>query len=512
MASRPNEGSATVPQPPEPRTPQPRPRPSRLAQRLAATPWVVVSVLLHLQLLIALAFLAWREDEPPRPPVAAARLGPDEVAGPEEAELREEPLEPELDPAEVFEQAELVEEPWDDAVLDPEPLPERGEPAESSAAGPAVGPLESPLGLVGGGGGKFGARRHGAQEYTGSSGMATALAAGLEWLARHQSADGSWDADRFMHEGRHGDCGCDGPGARSADVGVSGLALLAFLGAGNTTADGPYRAAVGRGVRWLREQQDESGRFGAASGAFSLYNHAIATMVLCEAYHATRNPLLKRTAIDAVGFAQRARNPYLAWRYSAPPDGSNDTSVTGWMVFALATAADASLEIDPGALDGALAWIDRMTSEETGRTGYVSKGGGSIRGSGEAMTAVALLSRILIADARRKPLDDDQEEIVDAHRDVLLRALPLWRTSDGSCDMYYWYYGTYAMYQLGGNAWTSWERALERAVVRNQRDDGHERGSWDPDGVWGDDGGRVYATAALTLTMQASYRYTRLIR
>ena len=33
-----------------------------------------------------------------------------------------------------------------------------------------------------------------------------------------------------------------------------------------------------------------------------------------------------------------------------------------------------------------------------------------------------------------------------------------------------------------------------------------------PAGAWGEDGGRVYSTAILTLTMQANYRYTPLVR
>jgi hypothetical protein len=41
---------------------------------------------------------------------------------------------------------------------------------------------------------------------------------------------------------------CDGAGATTHDVGVTGLALLAFLGDGNTMRSGPYRDVVKRGV------------------------------------------------------------------------------------------------------------------------------------------------------------------------------------------------------------------------------------------------------------------------
>ena len=62
-----------------------------------------------------------------------------------------------------------------------------------------------------------------------------AVEAGLRWLARHQSADGSWSPDGFTAK-------CQGArSARTARIsatslyrtGATGLALLAFLGAGH---------------------------------------------------------------------------------------------------------------------------------------------------------------------------------------------------------------------------------------------------------------------------------------
>ena len=49
--------------------------------------------------------------------------------------------------------------------------------------------------------------------------------------------------------------------------------------------------------------------------------------------------------------------------------------------------------------------------------------------------------------------------------------------------MYYWYYGSYAMYQMGGSKyWEPWNKAMKKAVVDSQRRDGDEKGSWDPVG------------------------------
>jgi hypothetical protein len=99
-----------------------------------------------------------------------------------------------------------------------------------------------------------------------------------------------------------------------------------------------------------------------------------------------------------------------------------------------------------------------------------------------------------------------------AQADLILEKPPVWNAEDGSIDHYYWYYASYALYQMGEQHWSAWSKSLTDAVVSSQRADGNYRGSWDPLGVWSQDGGRVYSTAILCLTLEAHYRYTRLVR
>ena len=89
---------------------------------------------------------------------------------------------------------------------------------------------------------------------------------------------------------------------------------------------------------------------------------------------------------------------------------------------------------------------------------------------------------------------------------------PKWNPNDGSIDMYYWYYATLAMYQVGGAEWKTWNEALKTAMVDNQRKDTTYcmyKGSWDPIGPWGPDGGRVYSTAILAMCLEVYYRYDK---
>ena len=72
---------------------------------------------------------------------------------------------------------------------------------------------------------------------------------------------------------------------------------------------------------------------------------------------------------------------------------------------------------------------------------------------------------------------------------------------------YYWYYGTLAMFQMGGGFWKEWNAALRDMLIKNQRRGGDEDGSWDPKSFYGQFGGRAYSTALGALCLEVYYRY-----
>jgi hypothetical protein len=84
----------------------------------------------------------------------------------------------------------------------------------------------------------------------------------------------------------------------------------------------------------------------------------------------------------------------------------------------------------------------------------------------------------------------------------------------GPQNSYYWYYGTLAMFQMGGKHWKGWNTAMKKCLLPNQRKggpmDGTDKdvdGSWDPKGYFDATGGRVYATATNALSLEIYYRY-----
>ena len=173
------------------------------------------------------------------------------------------------------------------------------------------------------------------------------------------------------------------------------------------------------------------------------------------------------------------------------------------------------LLIDERAFAGVTAWLDKVTDPDYGRVGYVQRGTGPARPQelvdrfpgekSESMTAIGMLARTFTGE------DPHKSKIIGLGADLLAKLPPTWNPLDGSIDMYYWYYGSLAMFQVGGKPWKKWKKAMVPTVVKSQHDEGSgsRTGSWDPIGPWGADGGRVYSTALQVMSLEVFYRYDR---
>ena len=361
----------------------------------------------------------------------------------------------------------------------------------------------------------FGNKRKSHLRRAGGAGTEDALRGALDWLVRHQAPDGRWDCAGFQGQCR-AETPCEGSGDRLHDVGVTGLAMMALLADGSSIDRGPHAEAVSRGLRWLVSQQRPSngqlvapkpGENGKQIYSWAnLFENAIAARVLVRASKEVDSATLREAAQLALQFLHRARNPYGVWRYDAPPVGANDTAVTGWVVQALIEARDAGYEIEDEALAGAAAWITEVTDPATGRVGYMEAGSEPVRyrdvndhfpaSRSESLTAVGLLGRQLLG------ANPSESSMMGKHAELLRRHLPEWDVEGFGCDMYYWYFGTYAARRYGGDLWESWNEAMRQAVLDSQRKDGDVKGSWDPIGPWGYAGGRVYSTALMALCLE----------
>ncbi|MEE3181455.1 MAG: prenyltransferase/squalene oxidase repeat-containing protein [Planctomycetota bacterium] len=403
------------------------------------------------------------------------------------------------------------------------------------------------IGVGGGAAGAYG-HRYGKGSLVregGSEGTESAVLAALEWLYRHQDADGGWKAADFnkgtVREKRGPSSNKDSKryptdlGWAETDIGVTSLAILAFTGFGHTHMDGEYDhfvTCLKQAVKYMvRNQQRDpgdpakNGRYGSGDSEQWIYNHSIATMAMAELLLMSNDFKLKKSVKEATKLCLRAQNDGRGWRYGIKP-GDNDTSVTGWMVLALKTAKQCRLGLPKeefqNAFNGALKWFEYATASN-GKTGYNVPGDeGSRLAKGHpdpypfskelsCMSAVGVLCRLFAGQSRK-------EASIRSGVDILNQQPPMWREAKGrslsTINIYYWYYATYAMFQFGGKPWAVWNNKMQRALVDTQRaeykDDSPEvDGSWDPIGEWGISGGRVYSTALGAMTLEVYYRFER---
>ena len=512
------------------------------------SPWISIAILLHVLIIavVSVIYIAGEAREREAPPTSVSiaanplNLPPPIETPPEIIDRNSVPVLPDQDegpvnPDEDFipdaaagRQGEITDEldPTKEAgIYNPDPE------ALSNMPSGATGGTPIGIGTIGhhgtgtpsayssrraGGGGKGGGGlgQGGGGGRGGSKRTEESVDAALQWLKNHQSPDGRWDADGFSDQCKKNTCG--GPGYTSHDIGVTGLALLCFLGAGHThDSTGSFKNTVKNGLKFLVESMDDEGCIGERVGHQFLYDHACAALALTEAYGMTQARPFKEPAQKAVKFILKAQNPYRAWRYAFPPDGDNDTSVTGWMVMVLKSAKMSQLTIDEGAYAGALNWVDEMTDPATGRTGYTDRGGPPSRlkelmdkfpaEKSEAMTAAGVLVRVFSGKTA------EEDKMISAGAALMAEKLPKWDPDTGVIDFYYWYYGTLAMFQVGGPGWDKWNDSIKKEIVDHQRTnkDEDEYGSWDPIDAWSDAGGRIYSTAMNCLCMEVYYRYPK---
>ena len=442
-----------------------------------------------------------------KPPVV--ETPPDPLLEPDEIDM------PELEPVDVVVDPTLIEP---DEVI---PEPPEGESLDNlTTKDLRSDSIDDAYGLSGAPAGKKGLRgnKGAAAKYGYDKASKNALDAALRWLARHQAPQGHWAHAYARHcpRGEAGPCG-EGLGAsrefglqQHHEVGLTGLALLAFMGDGSTHMVGKWKRTVRKGFNWLRAQQGPDGSIGFKGGE-TMYDHLVATMAFCEAYEVTHDFTMRRAAQQAIDWAVKAQNPGLGLRYGVRT-GRNDTSVTGWFVLALKAGRSAGLYVPDEAFAGALAWFDRATNA-AGETGYETPGGGSSAlqpnvGLYEAVptnTAVAVVCR-LFAGQRRS------DDAVRQGLKSLRASPPTW--SARTANFYYWYYATYAMFHgskdpVRDDHWKDWNAAMRKALFGSQRTGGCEDGSWDPQGEWCLAAGRVYGVAMNALTLEIYFRFKR---
>ncbi len=137
-----------------------------------------------------------------------------------------------------------------------------------------------------------------------------AVRKGVEWLAAHQYADGTWPSSVCRA------CGVSGVAASGLERDHLGtaLALRAMLLSGCLPGDRRYRE-VTLGLLWLRRNQRPTGEFaGLTDAGERAVRHFAATLFLAELQRLTENPIATIPLFKA-----------LSWQSAAEPEFSEST-------------------------------------------------------------------------------------------------------------------------------------------------------------------------------------------
>jgi len=313
-----------------------------------------------------------------------------------------------------------------------------------------------------------------------------AIELGLEYLARVQFADGRWRFDNLDSV----TAAFPRPTSLRADAAASGLALLAFFGAGHDHFSGRYQFVIQDGLEFLVRIQQREGAFSELDGGgqceiTSFYSHGIATLALCEAYGMTGDAELRAPTQLALDHLSARLEDELRADHGHSVR-QNDWSVVGWQLATLRSGRLAGLTVDADALARISASLAALQINADP--------------SDAMQTAVVLAVELHLGSA---PADAPRRSAAEQ-----LLAHP--REDDPHRDTYYWYYGSQAMYYLGGDQWQAWSRELFPRLIESQVAAGPAVGSWEPpaaaDTARPDVATRLYVTAMNLLSLETQQR------
>lgn len=342
------------------------------------------------------------------------------------------------------------------------------------------------------------AKRELLKKFGGTSETERAVSMALKWLAEHQDKNtGAWT----LAHGVVCNNQCDHSGRRQQSYNAAtGLALLCFLGAGQTHMEGEYKEVVFKGLSFLIRNvkyQKGMGSWWVGSGSKGMddmYAHGIATTALCEAFGMTRDPKLLEPAQAGVNFLAFAQNANTGgWHYA--PGGLGDTSVVGWQMMALKSASMSGLAVDINVVRKANLFLDAMAWDNGTSYHYDFKKLASRAGYNASCTAAACLCRMYSGMKK-------DNEALQGMVEKFSKAGP------SKSSTYYNYYATQVMKQYGGEAWEKWNAKMRDQLVSTQSQTGHSAGSWYwDDGHSTDSAGRFYTTCMATMILEVYYRY-----
>ena len=171
------------------------------------------------------------------------------------------------------------------------------------------------------------------------------------------------------------------------------------------------------------------------------------------------------------------------------PGQPGDMTVTGWQLMALKSGQMAKLHVPSPTIFQAKEFLKSLQSNGGARYGYLTPA------PRRSTTAIGLLCRMYTGWQRSHP----------PLREGVVGFLSQWGPSDE--DIYYNYYATQVLCHWGGPEWKLWNSRMRDYLIAHQEPQGLEAGSWYFTGGHAETGGRLYVTAMAVMTLEVYYRY-----
>jgi hypothetical protein len=299
-----------------------------------------------------------------------------------------------------------------------------------------------------------------------------AVAKGLAWLARRQADAGA----NFASQGYQN------------HAGITALAGLAFMQAGNLPGRGKYGREVQKCLDFVLASCQESGLIASDVSHGPMYGHGFATLFLAEIYGMTGDENVKEKLQKAIRLIQKTQNPEGGWRYQPVPYDA-DISVTICQVMALRAARDAGIKVEKEVIDNSIKYVRRCQNPDGGFSYMAAQGGGGGSGFPRSAAGVAALYYAGVFEG------DDLKRGLEYVKQFQPRQ-GVMQQNEGHY-FYGNYYAVQAMFLAGGEYWGNWYPAIRDELCNKQIEGGY----------WDGDFSQDYATSMALIILQMPNRY-----
>ena len=319
----------------------------------------------------------------------------------------------------------------------------------------------------------------------------------LRWLKDNQESNGSWAKD--------------GSGGGQANVGYTGLALLTYLAHGETPSSAEFGESVGRGIRYLIENQNSDGTF-QDSGRHQGYGHAMAVYALAEAYTMTKNPLLREPIERGLDVMIEGQMTTGGYDYDYKNADRNDISLGAWHVQAMKAAVISGVggnrlkEYFQKAMDGVMQGAVKRSDGNGINFAYTVDPNGTASGLRRIVSAAGTLCLFLSGRGDTAEAAAAIDFLETYTEEPLLPEWDAERPDSGyGGTINEWYYAVQAFFQEDpdGNNFRRYMPAMVKALTQNQAEDGH----WLCYTKSGQNQGKTYNTTLGALGLMVFYRY-----